>query len=129
MKTRIEHLFLLPVLVAGLGLLPVGRVTAQTFADVYSFMAEGYDSSNESETNSEGSYPSAGLVLSGNTLYGVANAGGTNGTGTVFAVNTDGTGFTVLHTFTLLINSTNSDGANPQAGLLLLGDNLWGTAS
>jgi uncharacterized repeat protein (TIGR03803 family) len=53
------------------------------------------------------------LIISGNTLFGTASEGGTNGNGTVFAVNTDGTGFTNLHTFTALINSTNSDGANP----------------
>jgi uncharacterized repeat protein (TIGR03803 family) len=48
-------------------------------------------------TNSDGANPYAGLILSGNTLYGTATAGGLNGNGTVFAVNTDGTGFTNLH--------------------------------
>jgi len=43
--------------------------------------------------------PQAGLVLAGNTLFGTARAGGTHKDGTVFAVNTDGTGFTNLHTF------------------------------
>ena len=42
----------------------------------------------------------AGLILSGNTLYGTAISGGSSGNGTVFAVNTDGTGFTTLHSFT-----------------------------
>ncbi len=46
-----------------------------------------------------------GLILSGNTLYGTTYGGGTNGNGTVFAVNTDGTGFTVLHTFTCTLCS------------------------
>ena len=128
MKTCIKQWFLLPALVAGLGLIPAGRVTAQTFTNLFSFMAAGYDSLNETETNSGGAYPSAGLVLSGNTLYGTTPEGGTNGNGTVFAVNTDGTGFTVLHTFTALINSTNSDGANPEAGLILSGSILYGTA-
>ena len=44
--------------------------------------------------------PHAGLILSGNTLYGTAYDGGTYGNGTVFAVNTNGTGFTNLHSFT-----------------------------
>ena len=41
-----------------------------------------------------------GLILSGNTLYGTAYYGGSAGNGTVFALNTNGTGFTTLHTFT-----------------------------
>jgi hypothetical protein len=42
----------------------------------------------------------------------------------VFAVRTDGTGFTNLHTF-----AGYSEGANPRAGLLLSGNTLYGTAS
>ena len=41
----------------------------------------------------------SGLILSGNTLYGTARSGGSSGNGTVFALNTDGTGFTNLHSF------------------------------
>jgi uncharacterized repeat protein (TIGR03803 family) len=85
-------------------------------------------------TGSDGYYLQAGLVLSGNTLYGTAAGGGSSGNGTVFAVNTNGTGFTNLHSFTALgTNSsgawTNSDGANPQAGLILSSNTLYGTAS
>jgi uncharacterized repeat protein (TIGR03803 family) len=76
-------------------------------------------------TNSDGAYLRAGLILSGNTLYGMAEQGGTNGSGTVFAVHTDGTGFMTLHTFT---NSSN-DGANPYDGLILSGNTLYGTTS
>jgi uncharacterized repeat protein (TIGR03803 family) len=115
---------------AGLGLIPAGRVTAQTFTNLYSFTAAAYDSSIEANTNSDGGYPVAGLILSGNILYGTVSSGGTNGNGTVFAVNTDGTGFTNLHTFTALsapFNGTNSDGANPFAGLVLSGNTLYGT--
>jgi len=83
-------------------------------------------------TGSDGAAPCAGLVLSGNTLYGTASSGGSSGGGTVFAVNTDGTGFTNLHSFTAIppypAPSTNSDGANPQAGLILSGSILYGTA-
>ena len=69
------------------------------------------------------------MILSGNTLYGVATSGGTNGNGTVFALNTDGTDFTVLHCFTATDPSTgtNSDGALSQAGLILSGNTLYGT--
>jgi len=127
MKRRINQLFLLPALVAGFGLLPAGRVTAQAFTNLYSFTATHANSSG-GLTNSDGAYPAAGLILSGNTLYGTTSGGGTNGNGTVFAVNTDGTGFTNLHTFPALVSGTNSDGANPAAGLLQSGVYLYGTA-
>ena len=44
--------------------------------------------------------------------------------GTVFAVHTDGTGFTTVYSFT-----GGSDGANPYAGLILSGNTLYGTAA
>jgi uncharacterized repeat protein (TIGR03803 family) len=81
-------------------------------------------------TNSDGRLLYAGLILSGNTLYGTADAGGSSGSGTVFAINTDGSGFTTLHNFTALSthDGTNSDGAVPYAGLILSGNTLYGTA-
>ncbi len=115
----------------GLGLLPAGRVTAQTFKNLYSFTTAGYDSAIETETNTDGEGPVAGLVVSGNKFYGTAAGGGTNGNGTVFALNTDGSGFTNLHTFTALsvpFTGTNHDGASPNAGLILSGSTLYGTA-
>ena len=129
MKTYIIHLFtrlgvasreawVLPALIAALNLLPAGRVTAQTFTTLHSFTAY------PNYTNSDGATPYAAVIAnsSGNTLYGTAGAGGSSGNGTVFAVNTDGTGFTNLHSF------TDSDGANPNAGLILSGNTLYGTA-
>ena len=67
----------------------------------------------------------AGLILSGNTLYGTASAGGTNPYGTVFAVNTNGSSFTTLHAFTGYAGL--SDGGLPCAGLILSGNTLYGT--
>src|SRR6266542_644321 len=112
MKTK--HLFLMSVLIAGLGLIPAGRSMAQTFTSLHSFTA------------SDGAGPYAGLILSGNTLYGAAETadfGGSSGFGTVFKVNTDGTGFTNLHNF------TGSDGARPEAGFILSGNTLYATAA
>jgi uncharacterized repeat protein (TIGR03803 family) len=91
------------------------------FTNLYSFTAFG-----ASYTNSDGANPWAGLIVSGNTLYGTANSGGSSGNGTVFALNTNGTGFTTLHTFTALNNNTNSDGGNPEGGLVLSGNTLYG---
>jgi len=63
------------------------------------------------------------LQASDGKLYGTMSAGGTDGRGTVFRLNPDGTGFEVLHTFTeTTTNDTtklveNADGAAPVAGL------------
>jgi uncharacterized repeat protein (TIGR03803 family) len=84
-------------------------------------------------TNADGYDPSAGLVLSGDTLYGTTGFGGSSASGTVFALKTDGSAFRVLHTFTAQTANrnghlTNTDGAHPESGLLLSGDTLYGTA-
>jgi uncharacterized repeat protein (TIGR03803 family) len=88
------------------------------FTNLYNFTAL----SGSSHINSDGAYPLGTLILSGNTLYGTAPRGGTNGFGTVFAVNTDGTGFTNLYSFTGY-----SDGGFPFAGLILSSNTLYGT--
>src|SRR5207248_2234199 len=95
----------LPALIAGFSLILAGRSTAQILI------------------NSDGANPNAGLIISGSTLYGTVAAGGSFGHGTVFAVDTNGAGFTILHSFT-----GSSDGANPWAGLILSGNTLFGTA-
>ena len=81
---------------------------------------------------SDGGGPSAGLILSGDTLYGTAGGGGSSRSGTVFKVNTDGTGFATLHSFTAVSGPplySNSDGAYPRGALILSGNTLYGTAS
>ena len=121
MKTSIKDLFLLSVLIAGLGLMLAGRVTAQTFTTLHSFTA--ILAYPVDERNSDGANPYADLTLSGHTLYGTAANGGSSGDGTLFGVNTDGTGFTNLHSFT-----GSSDGAHSN-GLILSGNTLYGTAN
>lgn len=73
--------------------------------------------------NYNGYFPMGNLILSGNTLYGTTYMGGTKGYGEIFAINTDGTGFTNFFNFTNGI-----DGVNPEAGLVLSGHTLYGTA-
>jgi uncharacterized repeat protein (TIGR03803 family) len=82
-------------------------------------------------TNSDGAQPYGGLVLSSNTLYGTASMGGSSGIGTLFAVNTDATGFTNLHTFTARgpFGQRSNDGANPSSSLILSGNTLYGTGA
>jgi uncharacterized repeat protein (TIGR03803 family) len=99
-----------PVLM--LAMFAAGQATAQTYTNLHSFAS-----------STDGANPYAGLILSGNTLYGTANAGANAGNGAVFAVNTDGTGFTNLHSF------AQSDGINPYGGLVLSGNTLYGTAN
>src|SRR5205814_7582510 len=96
------------------------------FTNLHSFTAL---SNGNYGTNSDGGSPHAGLILSGNTLYGTASQGGSSAAGTVFAVNTDGTGFTNLHSFTATSSDypyTNGDGARPRAGVILSGNTLHG---
>jgi uncharacterized repeat protein (TIGR03803 family) len=90
----------------------------------------GFDILYSFTNGGDGSGPVAGLIVSGNTLYGTAKNGGSGGHGTVFKINTDGTGFATIYSFTAYNNSgTNSDGANPVASLVLSGNTLYGTAS
>ena len=74
--------------------------------------------------NIDGGWPSSGLMLSGTTLYGTANGGGAFWNGTVFKINTDGSGFAVLRSF-----NGSSDGGGPAGDLVLLGTTLYGTTS
>ena len=55
-------------------------------------------------------------------MYGTTAYGGASGDGTIFRLNTDGTGFTTLYNF-----SNGSDGAGPNTTLVLAGNTLYGT--
>jgi uncharacterized repeat protein (TIGR03803 family) len=97
-----------------------------TFAVLHDFSA--LDSN--AGTNTDGALPCGGLILSGNTLYGTASAGGAGGAGVVFSLNASGGSFTTLHHFTPLdsLTATNTDGAFPSSGLVLSNGLLYGTA-
>jgi len=114
---RIRHY--LPPLFA-FGLVLAGQVSAQTFTVLHSFSASSTNSLG-AYTNNDGAQPSAGVNLSGNTLYGTTGGGGSSGKGTVFAANTNGTGFANVYTF-------NTNGWAPN-GLLLANNTLYGTTA
>jgi uncharacterized repeat protein (TIGR03803 family) len=79
----------------------------------------------------DGSDPRAGLLSSTDGfLYGTAETGGTNGTGTIYQVTTSGS-FNIVHSFgSTLSSGTDSDGAQPTGGIILAADGfLYGTAS
>jgi uncharacterized repeat protein (TIGR03803 family) len=103
---------------SGCGMVFALNTDGSDFTALYNFTAR----SGSPGTNSDGAYPVETLTLSGNTLYGTATHGGPSGVGTVFALNTNGTGFIVLHSF------ANADGANPN-GLMLSADTLYGATS
>jgi uncharacterized repeat protein (TIGR03803 family) len=126
-KTLIENLFLLPVLIAGLGWTSAVRVTAQSLTVLHHFDLYN-DGGNPSVTEA--------LTFSGDMLYGATYDGGPNGVdggtgrGTVFAVRTDGTGFRVIHSFSPRnADGTNVDGETPYCTLKFAGNRLYGTAT
>ncbi len=94
------------------------------FTNLHSFTA----TMGTAATNSDGANPNGGVVLASNLLYGTAYQGGTVGGGTLFSLTTNGTGFTTLHNFTVLVAATNADGVNPAATLVLSNNVLYGTA-
>jgi uncharacterized repeat protein (TIGR03803 family) len=73
----------------------------------------------------DGSNPYGSLTLSGSKFYGMTSTGGDSSVGTIFSINTDGTGFTLLYEF----NGVADDSANPYGSLTLSGSKLYGTAA
>ena len=62
------------------------------------------------------------IIATDGALYGTTRNGGTNALGSVFKINKDGSGYTILHSF------SNLEGAQPGAGLLEASDGvLYGT--
>ena len=72
---------------------------------------------------SDGRYPMGSLLASGGVLFGMTVAGGAADGGTVFKINTDGSGFALLHPFA----GGSSDGWGPYGSLLDAGGALYGT--
>jgi uncharacterized repeat protein (TIGR03803 family) len=102
--------FLFSTALAAAGLLLGSQATAQTLTNLHNFVL------------SQGGFPYAGLILSGDTLYGTTDLGGVYGGGTVFSITTNGGIYNIVHSFT---NTT--DGENPGAGVILSGNTLYGT--
>lgn len=71
---------------------------------------------------SDGASPSGSLTLSGAKLYGMTGGGGSRGEGTIFSMNTDGTGYTLIRSFT----GNTSDGGKPYGSLTAFGSKLFG---
>jgi uncharacterized repeat protein (TIGR03803 family) len=67
-------------------------------------------------STNDGQNPFGSLMLNGGVLYGTTRLGGNAGLGTVFQINTDGTGYARLHNF---LGGT-ADGANPIDDVILV---------
>lgn len=74
-------------------------------------------------TGTDGKTPYGSVVLSGTTLLGTMSRGGANNNGVIYSVNTDGSGFSVLHNFGA--NNT-GDGGIPLGSLTLAGSKVYG---
>jgi uncharacterized repeat protein (TIGR03803 family) len=87
---------------------------ASNYGTVFKMSASGTVSVLHSFTNGlDGAYPEAGLVQGSNGFfYGTTFLAGGKGSGNVFQVNSDGSSFSTLYSFT-----NGVDGANPKAGL------------
>ncbi|MBM2813623.1 MAG: autotransporter-associated beta strand repeat-containing protein [Ignavibacteria bacterium] len=85
------------------------------FSLLYSFVGGGADGKN----------PMGGLIESGGVLYGMTSSGTSGNKGNIFKINTNGTGYTVLHLF----GGGSSDGASPYGDLVLSGGVLYGMTS
>ncbi len=74
----------------------------------------------------DGKSPVGSLTLAGATLYGMTYGGGTNDYGTIFKIGTDGSGYSLLHSF--IGENFGIVGAHPWDSLLLVGTTLYGLA-
>ena len=107
------------------------------FTIIHRFALSTSTNQDTNPINTDGAYPEAELVEGADGyLYGVARAGGPNGTGTIFKISRDGTDFKLLHSFAAVTSSSTSgltvtvDGAGPTGPLVAGTDNfLYGTTS
>jgi uncharacterized repeat protein (TIGR03803 family) len=70
---------------------------------------------------SDNDHPDGGAIVSGGKIYGVTSHGGLNGSGYLYGMNIDGTGYQILHSF------QQSDGNNPYGSMALIDSTLYGT--
>ena len=97
---------------AGLGTIFKMNADGTGFAVIHSFSA----------ASGDGWQPAGSLTLVGSTLFGMTRFGGA-GAGSIFRINTDGTGYSQVYSFA----GSPGDGANPLGTLLLAGSTLYGT--
>jgi uncharacterized repeat protein (TIGR03803 family) len=73
----------------------------------------------------DGFHPGAGLAFAGGTLFGTTQEGGASGAGTIFRIDANGTGHSVIRNL-----SGTTDGFGPFLGApLIVGSTLYGTTT
>jgi uncharacterized repeat protein (TIGR03803 family) len=72
--------------------------------------------------SNDGISPLGSLLLDGTTLYGTTKSGGNKGKGSVFRINTDGTGYDRIWDF----QGGTTDGKKPDDDVILLNSTLYG---
>ncbi|MGB0062143.1 choice-of-anchor tandem repeat GloVer-containing protein [Candidatus Binatus sp.] len=72
-------------------------------------------------STNDGINPYGSLLLNGTTLYGTTRLGGSKGNGTVFQINTDGTGYDRIYDF-----QGGNDAAKPFDNVILIDNTLYG---
>lgn len=109
---------------SGYGVIFALDIDGENYTNLYSFSEPDPDTG----TNDDGADPVASLTVDGNILYGTTAFGGTGGSGTLFSIRMDGTGFRILHVFNAYSpGGLNGDGAEPWGSLTLSGNTLFGT--
>jgi uncharacterized repeat protein (TIGR03803 family) len=88
----------------------------------------GYTTLHSFTNTVNGQSPYGGLVLNSGMLYGTTGGGTGTTNGSIFSINTNGSGFQILHVFTSTGLATNADGKTPRATLTFSGGYLYGTA-
>ena len=73
-------------------------------------------------SSNDGINPLGSLLLDGTTLYGTTKSGGNKGNGSVFRINTDGTGYDRIWDF----QGGTTDGKRPDDDVILLNNTLYG---
>lgn len=120
----------------GSGMVYRVRKSDGAFTKLHSFPLGNSDGTT---TTGEGFSPSAGLTLgSDGRLYGVTQYGGANlvtsssqtyGTGTIYSLNVDGTGFQTLYSFpaldTTVSPAVNTVGVTPRSALIEPSPGVW----
>jgi uncharacterized repeat protein (TIGR03803 family) len=72
-------------------------------------------------SSNDGINPFGSLTLNGTTLYGTTQTGGSQNKGTVFQINTDGTGYDRIYDF-----QGGNDAAKPIDNVILIDNTLYG---
>jgi len=101
----------------------VNTNATQTYGTVFSLKADGSDFTTLKSitASSDGTNVYNGLTLVSGTLYGITRIGGANNLGTLFKLGTDGSNYSLAHSF-----AGGSDGANPYSAPALYNNKLYG---